>query len=357
MSQKKINFNYVKWGFIVALVGTIGTVLTVPEIRCSIGLLADTCAIVQKEVDFITQSETGKALAGVTVQVIAIGAPEIQYTDSNGYVKAKIASRGDVRINLSKSGYPVQDFNINLANDQNTVRIIRFATSGQPDVSSVPTIPPVPPTPLPKEISWDETASNLIGNIDQDFTYICIPNGTIGNVWGTDFYTSGSSICSAAVHAGMINARDGGKVQIRIRPGEKFYNGTACNGMISNRQNSYQGSFIFLNSAGLPIVNEQIQLIEWNETASDLNGKLDQDFTYMCSPNGTVSNNVYGTDLYTNDSSICSAAVHAGIINAKNGGAVQIRIRPGEKFYNGTARNGMVSNHHDSYPWSFKFIK
>jgi CarboxypepD_reg-like domain len=156
MSQKTRKFNFTLWGFIVALVGSVATVLTVPEFRCSIGLLADTCAVSQKEVDLITQSETGEALAGVKVQVIARGAPENQYTDSNGYAKVNISNKGDVRVNLSKSGYPTQDFNINLANDQNTVRIIRLAKSGQPEVSSLPT---TPPTPVPQATSTSSQPS------------------------------------------------------------------------------------------------------------------------------------------------------------------------------------------------------
>jgi hypothetical protein len=368
MSQVNKKFNYVKWGFIVALFGAIATALTVPEFRCSMGLLSDTCSMPQKEVELITQSETGEALSGVKLQVISKGAPENQYTDGNGYVKVNIASKGDVRVNLSKSGYPVQDFLINLANDQKTVRLIRFSKSGQPIVTPTSTIPPIAPSPasplqassssIPsEEITWNERPSNLIGKVDQNFTYVCSSNGTINTIWGTDIYTIDSSTCSAAVHAGIINAKDGGKVQIRIRSGEKFYNGTTRNGVVSSRRDSSKGSFTFLDATGTPLSKEQIQLLEWNETASDLQGKLDQDFVYMCNENGTVNNNIWGTDTYTIGSSICSAAVHAGIINAKNGGKVQIRIHPGEKFYNGTTRNGITTNRYEKYPWSFKFIK
>ncbi len=368
-NTKANKFNYVKWGFITALVGSIAAVLSIPqELKCSMGLgfIANGCPMLQQDVKIITQAETGESLAGVKVQVISTGAPENQLTDSNGYATVKIANKGEVRINLSKSGYPIQDFTINLTNDQNTVRIIRLAKSGQPDVSSVPT-PPTPnpnqtpdispPKPIFKEIPWNETASNLIGNVDQDFTYMCSPNGTVSdNVFGTYIYTSGSSICSAAVHAGIINTKNGGKVQIRIRSGDTFYNATTRNGVASQRYGNYKGSFTFLKE-GLPIVTGQIQLIEWNETASALNGKLDQEFTYMCSPNGTVSDNIFGTDIYTTGSSICSSAVHAGVINTKNGGTVKIIIRPEGKFYNPTTSNGVVSSRYDSYPWSFKFIK
>jgi hypothetical protein len=367
MSQVKKEFNYVKWGFIVATIGTIGTVLAVPEIRKVIGFGGDTSAPLQKEIDLITQTETGEALAGVKVQFIAKGAPENQYTDSNGYAKVKIASVGDVRINLTKTGYPVQDFNINLANDRDTTRTIRLTKTGQPEVKSSTTSSSVTESnPVSaivafaqpsKAILWTETASSLIGNIDRDFTYTCPQNGTVGNVWGTDFYSSNSSICSAAVHAGIITARDGGKFQIKIRSGEKFYNGTARNGVTTSRLGEHKGSFIFLNVTGSSAPSEQTEIIEWNERASQLDGKLDQDFTYMCSQNGTVDNNVQGTDIYTTSSSICSAAVHAGIINAKNGGKVKLIISQGEKFYNATKRNGVLSSRHNSYPWSFKFIK
>jgi hypothetical protein len=367
MSQVKRKFNYVKWSLVVAVIGAIGTVLTVPEIRKITGLSTDNSASSQKEVRIVIQTETGEALAGVKVQFIAKGAPENQYTDSNGYAKVKIASVGDVRINLSKGGYPVQDFIINLANDQDTERTIRLSKTGQPEVKSSTTAPgntaSNPVSALvsfaqpSKEIMWTETASNLIGNIDRDFTYTCPQNGTVGNVWGTDFYSSNSSICSAAVHAGVINARDGGKFQIKIRAGEEFYNGTARHGVTSNRYGQHKGSFMFLNVSGSSTPSEQIEMIEWNETASKLDGKLDQDFTYTCNQNGTVSSDVQGTDLYTSGSSICSAAVHAGIITAKNGGKVKLVISQGEKFYNASQRNGVSSSRHDSAPWSFKFIK
>ncbi len=360
MSQQKNRFNIAIWGFIVTLIGVIATALTVPEFRSFVGLSSDNRTTDRKEVSLITQTESGEPLAGVKVQVVAEGAPEIVYSDSNGYAKANVSNKGDVRVNLSKLGYPVQSFIINLLNDQNIVRTVRFSKSGSPEVSSLPGIPSATPAPTPiqaEEITWNDNASKLIGNVGQDFAYLCPPNGTIVNVWGTDFYTAGSSICSAAVHAGIINARDGGKVQIRIRPGEDFYNPTTRYGVTSNRYGSYKGSFVFLNSTGSPRATTQIKLIEWNETASDLQGKLDQNFTYSCPENGTVNTNIWGTDLYTIGSSICSAAVHAGIINAKDGGKVQIRIRPGEKFYNSTTRYGVKSSRYDSYSWSFEFIK
>jgi hypothetical protein len=158
MSQIKTKTRF-PWSLIITgctipIVGILANFFY-PELRCSLGLFVDTCPKSLQQVELITQSDAGEPLAGVKVQVIGKGAPENQYTDSNGYAKVQISNKGDVRVNLSASGYPVQDFNINLLNDQNTARIIRFTKSGKPEVSSVPSILKVasssapPPIPSP----------------------------------------------------------------------------------------------------------------------------------------------------------------------------------------------------------------
>ncbi|MGF1604210.1 MAG: LCCL domain-containing protein [Thermosynechococcaceae cyanobacterium] len=111
-----------------------------------------------------------------------------------------------------------------------------------------------------------------------------------------------------------------------------------------------------MNSDGTPVADQQVQIIDWNDTARDLDGKLDQEFIYQCPAKGTIYK-VWGTDIYTSSSSICSAAVHAGSISAKDGGEVQIKIRPGQEFYNGSARNGVTSDRFSRYRWSFQIIQ
>ncbi|WP_052754459.1 LCCL domain-containing protein [Calothrix sp. 336/3] len=208
-----------------------------------------------------------------------------------------------------------------------------------------------------EQIDWATNAGNLRGRLDQDFTFICPSGGAVKTVWGTDIYTDDSSICSAAVHAGLITARNGGKITMRIRPGENFYNGTNRNGVSTQGYGSWQGSFIFLTAQGTPIVTQpQVLLLGWGTSAANLRGRLDQDFTFDCSPNGSIGS-VWGTDTYTDDSSICSAAVHRGIINTKNGGRVKIKILPGATSYQGTNRYGVSSQNYGSWQGSFTFLK
>ena len=49
---------------------------------------------------------------------------------------------------------------------------------------------------------------------------------------------------------------------------------------------------------------------------------------------------VWGTDFYTDDSSLCHAAVHAGAIPA-TGGTIRVRAMPGRDYYSGSRRNGI----------------
>lgn len=62
---------------------------------------------------------------------------------------------------------------------------------------------------------------------------------------------------------------------------------------------------------------------------------------------------VWGTDVYTSDSAICAAAVHAGIASM-NGRTVQVVAVPGRQSYAGTTRNGVASQAHGPARRSFR---
>lgn len=74
--------------------------------------------------------------------------------------------------------------------------------------------------------------------------------------------------------------------------------------------------------------------------------------TQTCSCDGSSgqSGAVYGTDLYTVDSSICSAAKHAGL-----SGDVSVADADGCDSYVGSAKNGVTTADWGSYPKSFYF--
>jgi Pentapeptide repeats (8 copies) len=133
-------FNFTKWGFILTTPVALATIVasfTVPEVRCFLGLKSDVCTVEKQEVQLITQTEKGDTLPGVKLQYISQGAPEVQYTDNNGFARVNVPSRGDVQIILTKEGYPTQNFTIDLQNDQSKTRTIRFTPSGTPAVMAL----------------------------------------------------------------------------------------------------------------------------------------------------------------------------------------------------------------------------
>jgi LCCL domain len=94
--------------------------------------------------------------------------------------------------------------------------------------------------------------------------------------------------------------------------------------------------------------------IDSNTNATNQRGKNGQQFSYTCPANITL-NSVWGTDTYTDDSRICSAAIHAGKITQAGGGLVTIEIAPGQASYVGSSRNGVTSSNYGSWIGSYFF--
>ncbi len=97
--------------------------------------------------------------------------------------------------------------------------------------------------------------------------------------------------------------------------------------------------------------------IDWAKQADDLRGKNGERFSFGCRANGAASGRIWGTGIYTDDTSICTAAVHAGLITAASGGTITIEIRSGQQSYTGSSRNGITSNSYGSFYGSFVFVR
>jgi len=92
--------------------------------------------------------------------------------------------------------------------------------------------------------------------------------------------------------------------------------------------------------------------IDWDATPRQFRGQNNALLRFNCPPNGTARR-VWGVDVYTDDSSICTAAVHAGEISLADGGQVMIEIRPGQGVYTSSTRNGITSLPYDAWDGSF----
>jgi hypothetical protein len=101
---------------------------------------------------------------------------------------------------------------------------------------------------------------------------------------------------------------------------------------------------------------EAVAEITWSATALDFEGPAGTQFDLACPALGNASMGViWGTDIYTADSAICAAAVHAGIITTA-GGSVIIEIMVGQKAYLASDRNGVTSFDWGAYDRSYRFV-
>ena len=93
----------------------------------------------------------------------------------------------------------------------------------------------------------------------------------------------------------------------------------------------------------------------WRANATQYRGMDGQQVDYDC-PAGGAADTIWGTDTYTDDSSVCTAGVHVGVITLDEGGTVTIEIRPGQDEYEATERNGIASQPYPAWGGSFVVI-
>ena len=98
------------------------------------------------------------------------------------------------------------------------------------------------------DVVWSTAAAEYRGSDGLLVTYDCPPDGVLGTVWGTDVYTDDSSVCTAAVHAGLITEVEGGEVVIEISAGLEAYEGSTANGVTTSAYGSWSGSFSFADA-------------------------------------------------------------------------------------------------------------
>lgn len=198
---------------------------------------------------------------------------------------------------------------------------------------------------------------------------------TSGYVWGTDTYTDDSQLATAAVHAGVLKPGERGTVQVEILPGRASYEGTTRNGVTSYPYESWGGSYRFhattptirptsridrtrlplnvysINPAGLPVVISTPLGISQGPSLSRLHAPGSVLYVDLV---GSTSGYVWGTDVYTADSSLAAAAVHAGALRDGESGRIKVTFVEGRDRYSSSVRNGVMSQAWDAYPGSFR---
>jgi hypothetical protein len=216
---------------------------------------------------------------------------------------------------------------------------------------------------------------------DNNFHFIYYVCPAVGEnpdygVWGTGTYTSDSAVCMAAVHAGKFTFMQGGMVKIDRQPGLADYQGSTQHGVESSEYGDFDDSFSFAlvvvgNGHGVGLGNSINDWFSargmygggswasgsetWKMTAQHLRGANGAKVGFHCDGSGR-GNRVWGTGPYTDDSSICTAAVHAGKITFAKGGDVTIQISAGKRSYAGSNKNGVTTRTYGSFGGSFSVV-
>ncbi|MBS1149767.1 MAG: protease [Myxococcaceae bacterium] len=75
-------------------------------------------------------------------------------------------------------------------------------------------------------------------------------------------------------------------------------------------------------------------------------------FVANCPEDCGSASKVWGDGLYTKDSPICKASIHAGVIS-KSGGKVKVTVQPGQDSYKGSTKNGITTEPYGSFGGSY----
>lgn len=209
-------------------------------------------------------------------------------------------------------------------------------------------------------LTWSDRAIAYENRVGEDVTLYCPPSGTPSPTWGTDRYSSNSSVCSAAVHAGLITLEEGGAIAIRILPGDAV-TGSDRNEISTSSRAATAASFTFTNPRDfvadlLPTAFGDLPLhpITWATTAASNWRQPSPLEAYFC-PAGSAEP-VWGSDSYSQDSSLCTAAVHAGQITLE-GGPIVVQRLAGQGYYSGSTANGIRAGDRVGSSGSFRILE
>lgn len=176
-----------------------------------------------------------------------------------------------------------------------------------------------------------------------------------GGVWGTNVYTDDSNLQAAAVHAGVLGNGETGEIRVVIAPGQSRYLASTNNGVSTNTYGSYGGSYTISNRNGTtPLVrlsgtpeNPAPNPVSVTSYSGVVGG------AYYFTVTGNTSGSIWGSGPYTADSSLATAAVHAGILAANQTGTVKVTILPGQSSYTATSAHGVSSSPYGAYSLSY----
>ncbi|CAF1440961.1 unnamed protein product [Adineta ricciae] len=230
------------------------------------------------------------------------------------------------------------------------------------------------------------TSVNLVNYRDKvgQNLFFTITGAVGGSIWGTNIYTDDSNLATAAVHAGILRVGQTSTIIVKILPGQSSYTASNRNGVNSFSYGSWIGSYSFVSVASTTSTNvasttttpspttvstttstttvksssvgSSTTHVVLASTANLVNyrDKVGQNLFFTIT--GAVGGSIWGTNIYTDDSNLATAAVHAGILRVGQTSTIIVKILPGQSSYTASNRNGVNSFSYGSWIGSYSFF-
>jgi hypothetical protein len=164
-------------------------------------------------------------------------------------------------------------------------------------------------------------------------------------VWGTGIYTDDTALEGAAVHAGVLRSGQTGDVRVTVLPGQARYEGSKRNGIESGAAGFAGGSYRFDNGSGTSSAARPTSI-------GSFRGRVGE--VLIVPVVGSATGSVWGSDIYTDDSQLAAAVVHAGLLEAGEFGFVKVTMVAGLEAYWGSTRNGVKTSDYGAFQGSYQ---
>ena len=76
--------------------------------------------------------------------------------------------------------------------------------------------------------------------------------------------------------------------------------------------------------------------------------------TYYFRVTGEAAGSLWGTDIYTGDSALAAAAVHAGLVKVGEAAVIRVIVEQPRSKYQGSVRNGVTSSEYGQYGTAYR---
>ncbi|XP_062841642.1 cysteine-rich secretory protein LCCL domain-containing 1 [Trichomycterus rosablanca] len=160
-------------------------------------------------------------------------------------------------------------------------------------------------------------------------------------VIGTVYYDMHSSVCRAAIHYGVID-NDGGWLDVS-REGRKAF-------FIRSYKNGIQSVGKYYSANAFSVSRVDVKVVTCDTTVASLcpyESRLRHCpriyCPHACLQEPSQISRVIGTRTYSDDSSVCRAAVHAGVIKDEAGGYVDVMPLETRMHFHGSHQNHVSS--------------